>query len=170
MRKPSTQKTNSLKKDITLMGVIANASTGDARRLLKKYNEPDALNHEDLEYKLTKIYKNADDKKVLEKELAEIHPHKDFILKNLSVKEAPIQLDPTEMKIEEEIKKPCTCQLETTMSYMDGNKSCSCGCSGFDGQQTNSQPLIKNDNTVAVLGVLGIITIFAMIIINKKSV
>ena len=170
MRKPSTEKTNSLKKDITLMGVLANGSTADARRLLKKYNEPDAVNHEDLEYKLTKIYKNADDKKVLEKELAEIHPHKEFILKNLSIPEAPMQMDPVDMKIEEEYKKPCTCQLETTMSYMNGAKSCSCGCSGFDGQTTSSQPIIKTDNTVAVLGVLGIITIFAMIIINKKNV
>jgi hypothetical protein len=170
MRKPSTQKTNSLKKDITLMGVIANASTGDARRLLKKYNQSDALNHEDLEYKLTKIYQNSDDKKVLEKELAEIHPHKDFILKNLSVTETPIQIDSPEMKEEEESKKLGASELQTNIPYMDGNKSSSCGCSGFDGQSTNAQPTIKNDNTVAVLGVLGIITIFAMIIINKKSV
>ena len=169
MRKPSTQKTNSLKKDITLMGVLANGSTADARRLLKKYNEPDAVNHEDLEFKLTKIYKNADDKKILEKELAEIHPHKDFILKNLSISEVA-KTDPTEMIVEEETVKPCKCELETTMSYMDGEKSCSCGCSGFDGQTNSSQPIIKTDNTVAVLGVLGIITIFAMIIINKKNV
>jgi len=171
MRKPSTQKTNSLKKDITLMGVIANASTADARRLLKKYNESDAVNHEDLEFKLSKLYKNADDKKILEKELAEIHPHKDFILKNLSTPEKPKESDPTELIVEQETIKPCTCELESRVSSMDGNNSCACGCSGIDGSQANFQPGIhKNDNTVAILGVLGIITIFAMIIINKKNV
>ena len=148
------------------MGVIANASTGDARRLLKKYDQPDAINHEDLEYKLTKLYKNADDKVVLEKELAEIHPHKSFILKNLTPEEKPV-----EITIEKEEFSPCDGSYNKT--GIDSEKSCGCGCSGFDGTTSNKNnevtPLTNKDNTIAVMGILGIITIFAMVVIKTSK-
>ena len=67
MRTP--ERTNSRKQKVSLLGVIANGSTGDARRLLKKYNEPDAVNHKDLEMKLSKLYAKTDDKIKLEKEI-----------------------------------------------------------------------------------------------------
>jgi hypothetical protein len=75
------ERTNNRKKRVTLLGVIANGSTSDARKLLMKYDEPDAKNHDDLEYRLTKLYQKAPDKIQFEKELSAIHPHKDFILK-----------------------------------------------------------------------------------------
>ena len=51
MRTRKPERTNEKKKRITLLGVIANGSTSEARKLLKKYDQPDATNHEDLEYK-----------------------------------------------------------------------------------------------------------------------
>ena len=80
------ERTNKLQQRVTLLGTIANGSTGSARRLLKKYNMPDAVNHEDLEFKLTQLYRKTDDKIELEKDLAMIHPHKDFILKYCETK------------------------------------------------------------------------------------
>ena len=62
------ERTNKYKKRITLLGTIANGSTSNARKLLQKYKQPDANNHKDLEYKLTKLYQTADDKLILEKE------------------------------------------------------------------------------------------------------
>ena len=67
MRTP--ERTNRKKQRVSLLGVIANGSTGDARRLLKKYNEPDAVNHKDLEMKLSRLYAKTDDKIKLEKEI-----------------------------------------------------------------------------------------------------
>lgn len=161
MRKPSTRKTNALKKDVTLMGVLANGSTAQCRKVLAKYGEPDAINHEDLEYKMAQLYRKCDDKIALEKELAEIHPHKDFILNNLSKKDEtmpepdPVVIEKSNGVIVEEADKP-------TMSN-------ACGCSHADGGASSaSTSPIRFDNNVAVLGVLGIITIFAMMVITTK--
>lgn len=162
MRKPSTRKTNALKKDVTLMGVLANGSTAQCRKMLAKYGEPDAVNHEDLEYKMAQLYRKSDDKLAFEKELAEIHPHKDFILKNLS-KETEVmpEQDPVE------IEKSNGVIVEEATKQKTSN---ACGCSGADGTSVTSAPTspMRLDNSVIVLGVLGIITIFAMMVVTTK--
>ena len=68
--------------DITLMTLLANEATDGSRKLLKKYGESDATNYKDLEVKLAELYFKTPDKVKLEKELAELHPHKKWILKN----------------------------------------------------------------------------------------
>jgi hypothetical protein len=70
-------------QEITLMTVLANEATGPSRKLLKKYGQPDAKNYQDLEVKLAQLYFNTKDKVELEKQLAAIHPHKNWILKNV---------------------------------------------------------------------------------------
>jgi hypothetical protein len=70
-------------QEITLMTVLANEATGPSRKLLKQYGQPDAKNYQDLEIKLAQLYFNTKDKVELEKQLAEIHPHKNWILKNV---------------------------------------------------------------------------------------
>jgi lipoprotein NlpI len=70
-------------QEITLMTVLANEATGPSRKLLKQYGQPDAKNYQDLEIKLAELYFNTKDKVELEKQLAEIHPHKNWILKNV---------------------------------------------------------------------------------------
>ena len=74
-------KRKSDKQDITIMTLLAHEATSDARKLLKSYGEPDAKNHTDLEVKLSELYVKTPDKIALEKKLADIHPHKKFILK-----------------------------------------------------------------------------------------
>lgn len=74
-------KRKSDKADITIMTLLAHEATSDARKLLKSYGEPDAKNHTDLEVKLSELYVKTPDKIALEKKLADIHPHKKFILK-----------------------------------------------------------------------------------------
>ena len=77
---------NKLKKggqEITLMTVLANEATGPSRRLLKDYGMSDPKNYQDLEIKLAELYFNTKDKVELEKKLAAIHPHKNWILRNV---------------------------------------------------------------------------------------
>lgn len=152
------ERTNSMKQRVTLLGVIANGSTADARKLLKKYNEPDAKNHQDLEYKLTKLYANAPDKIQIEKEIASIHPHKDFILKYNS--ESKI-VDP-EQGIEK-TRKMIVEPLEATVNN-DFSKSCACGCgnSNFDSNTNQPNTTMGMNSGIMVLGILGIISIFAL--------
>jgi len=177
MRKP--ERTNSKKQRITLLGVIANGSTGNARRLLKKYDMPDAVNHQDLEMKLSKLYAQTDDKIQLEKEIAEIHPHKEFILHNLAPTTTP---DPDIMVTEVNAKTkematdnnggscPCgnpNCPNNQTSNACGcshfGGTSNACGsCSGVDGTQTTTPQPISMNNGLMVLGIVGIISIFAL--------
>lgn len=65
----------------TLLSVLANGSTHKANRLLKKHSGIGAKNVKDLELKLAKAYSDSTSKIDMEREFAQIHPHKDFILK-----------------------------------------------------------------------------------------
>lgn len=171
-RKP--ERTNEKKKRITLLGVIANGSTSDARKLLKKYDLPDATNHEDLEYKLTKLYYETPDKLQIEKELAMIHPHKDFITKYIKPEPKKDEVI-VEEKFSTSQASGCRCNqigcsdCETRLGR--NQMSNACGCSSFDAMSNasgqNSEPTNKEmavSGGILMLGVLGIITIFAMTI------
>ncbi len=72
------------KPTIPLMELLSINSDIPARKLLRKYGKPDATSYKDLENKLEDLYKGASDKTALEREFAEIHPHKEFILKYLT--------------------------------------------------------------------------------------
>ena len=164
---PNTRKTNALQKKITMAGLLANCSTAESRKLLKRHGMDDAINHEDLEVKISKLYHNTDDKKALEKELAEIHPHKDFILQNL----APTK---KEEAIEEILPAdPNEAIREVIVEELPGEKtSGACGCSHADGgttpvQGSNSTGFTNNQMTMFTI--FGIITIFAMVVIKTSK-
>ena len=180
MNKPSTAKTNAKKKKITILGCLANESTGKSRKLLKKYGQEDAVNHQDLEYKLSQLYKSVDDKKQLEKEFAEIHPHRDFILKYAQPKIEKIE-EPVSASKEVEtivVSTPEVKKVEETVvveekSNCSGN--CSCGCSGFDGakpSQSASEVMPSNaigTDRLIVLGMFGFVSILALVLITKNK-
>lgn len=176
MKQRKPERTDEKKKRITLLGVIANGSTSDARKLLKKYDQPDAKNHVDLEYKLTKLYYDAPDKLGIEKELAEIHPHKEFILKYN--KPEPL---PEETILDEKFSTSqatgCRCNQIGCVDCEDrlgsNKKSNACGCSSFEGnsnatgQPSTTEPSAKEMGMgagILIVGMLGIITIFALTI------
>lgn len=91
-------------QEITLMTVLANEATGPSRQLLKKYGQPDAKNYQDLEIKLAQLYFNTKDKVELEKQLAAIHPHKNWILKNVQ----PVLEEISKQEQIEEVKSNAT--------------------------------------------------------------
>jgi hypothetical protein len=72
------------KPKVPLMELYAYNATIPSRQLLRKHGVADAIGYLDLQQKLTDLYQSKDDKITIEKEFAEIHPHKDFILKYLS--------------------------------------------------------------------------------------
>jgi len=81
------------------MTILATEATKDSRNLLKKYNRPDAKGYIDLEVKLAELYQSTPDKFTLEKEMAEIHPHKNWLIKRLELdKPKEIKLEKVEME------------------------------------------------------------------------
>ena len=175
MRTPPNQKEK--KQKVSLLGVISNGSTGKARQLLKSYNEPDAKSHEDLHFKLSNLYRTTTDKLKLEKELAEIHPHKEFILKYCTPeKQADVEIDPKEVEAKTKVIATggCSCGNPNCQnskflnsggcSNFSSQSSCACGCSsGIDGNTSISkEPKNAANNDLMILGIIGIITIFAL--------
>jgi hypothetical protein len=67
------------------MTILANEAANESRHILKKYNKPNAANHADLEVKLAELYFEQPDKIQIEKDLAEIHPHKKWLIKSLNL-------------------------------------------------------------------------------------
>jgi hypothetical protein len=156
-------------KKITIMGLLANCSTDEARALLKKYGYPDAKNRSDLEVQLAKLYKDADDKRQVEKDFAKIHPHKDFIGRYIF--ETPKEIKTVIETVEQISTEPTPQSLPEVKSAMDEDKSCGCGCSNMDGnpnQNTNSNSRTENDKII-IYGMFGIVSILALVLITKNK-
>jgi len=132
-----------------LMKTLAYGATDESRALLKKYNKPDARDHQDLVICLANLYTSVPDKRELEKELASIHPHKDFILKyNKDNTIEPMTVD----QANEELKSNC---------------SGGCPSSNADGKQT-----IKNvfqDKTVVIVSMVSVVAIVGLYLHYKKK-
>jgi hypothetical protein len=126
------------KPNLTLITLLAYQRTPQLRALLKKYGIEDAKNYSDLEVKIAQLYTNSDKKVELEKEFAEIHPHKSFILKHLAPKEKSVEEIKEEMlKFAKEENSNCEGNPDCKCNE---NKSNACGCgSGFDGDQTKDK-------------------------------
>lgn len=162
------------KKIDGLLSLLANESTNKSRWLLKKYNQPDAKNHRDLELKLANLYKTSDDKKLMDKEFCEIHPHRDFILKYTIkapeelVVESKNDIGITEDGVKDILKK----YIGETGEFSNcaGNPNCGCNKSSFSGYaESFGQPQQSlNNNTVTVaLSVIGIVAILGIFMHHK---
>ena len=158
-------------RKITIMGLLAECSTDDAKRLLRKYGLPDAKNKQDLELKLATLYKKCDDKKQLEKDFAEIHPHKEFMKKYL----LPAPIVKTEVVVED-ITPAQNVTVESTqmpekVSNCDGT-SCNCNSSNFsglDGSQTNNSINSNDKDKLIIFGMFGFFSILALVLISQKK-
>lgn len=95
------------KKDITLMTLLAYEATKESRQLLRKHNHPDAKSIQDLEAKLAELYFETKDKIALEKEFAEIHPHRKWLEKYIKPAPQPVVIS-AENIVKEEVSKPNT--------------------------------------------------------------
>ena len=156
-------KNTGIKKDITLMTLLANESTSDARKLLKKYGKPDPKSYSELEVKLAELYFETPDKVQLEKELAELHPHKNWLTKLL----------PPKVEIKEEIKTTNIKSMEDKSSVDGENPNypyrCRCRCcsqtpynmmNNFDGDNSNTTN--NSNNTKDYIGLIGVISVIGL--------
>jgi hypothetical protein len=137
------------KKEVTLMTLLANEATDDSINLLKKYKPNEKVyNFQDLEKKLADLYIENTDKIELEKQLAEIHPHKKWLLKYISPRI--------------EIKKEVVEVIKEKKSNCDGNSDCQCNKkidqSSFDGNNSASSGL-----KLTITDYVGISLVFAAI-------
>jgi hypothetical protein len=158
-------------RKITIMGLLAECSTDDAKQLLKKYGLPDAKNKQDLELKLATLYKKCDDKKQLEKDFAEIHPHKEFMKKYL-LPTPPVKAE----VVLQDLTPPPSLTVESIstpeiVSNCDG-KTCTCNSSNFsgvDGLQTNATNNSNDKDKLIIFGMFGFFSILALVLISQKK-
>jgi len=174
-KKPEVRAGNHLKQDISMMCLLANENTNGSRKLLKELGKEDAINHDDLD----ELYKEAKDKRKVEKSFADIHPHKKFILKYCETKVEPAPADPTaEIPVPPPIiEQPKTIQnslADVNENYhgccggMSGaaGSSCACGSSHFSGADGSTNQ--SNSNELMVIGMVSIVAILGLVMYMKK--
>ena len=167
-RTQARRRTNSLKKDITIMTLLANEATDGSRKILKKHNWPDAENHEDLEYKLAELYSDPNtDRVAMEKDMAYIHPHRKWLEK---VSPPPaVKEDP---KVTQNAKV-------VTLGNACGNPECAC-CqskpsepiarqSSFDGPVSSNTIQPRQITPLDYVGIIGVVGIIGLTIYAIKS-
>lgn len=120
------------KPTISLLKLLATQKPADSRKILAKHGKADATDYNDLELKLADLYANSPDKLTIEKEFAEIHPHKSFILRNLK----PIEPTPTAETNKEiptenssmDMKQKMRKFVESSDDYYNCGGNSRCGC------------------------------------------
>jgi hypothetical protein len=159
------------RKDISLMTLLANESTADSRKLLKKYKQPDAVDYDDLETKLANLYFGTDDKVQIEKELAEIHPHKKWLLRNT---EPVVEIKKEEVVIEAKPEKK-----EETSNF-NGGMGCNPNCpycqammaqrlaSGFSNANGQEGSFTKPTDYVGVIGMVAVVGALFYVLSKNK--
>lgn len=156
----------------TLLSVLANGSTEQSADLLKRYSGGNAKNVKDLEVQLARVYALTTDKRGIEKEFAEIHPHKEFILKYVAPNIQPLG-DITEKEV-----KPLVMATTKKMVMLDDGYSNEisdkpCGCSKCMGYSNASGDVAQNqtqgNQNVMVLGIVSVVAILGMILYLNKN-
>ena len=150
------------------MTLLANEAGKESSAILSKYKIPKAKNHHDLEVKLAELYfgKNTD-KLQLEKELADIHPHKDWLIRTLELN-TPEQIEKIKLELtdaqkkDEETKEKCVdddCEIHGKNAQM----------SSFSGQSDSSSER-KISNSMEVIGLVGVVGLIGLtfIIVSKN--
>lgn len=168
-------------KGSSLLPLIVDQNEGEARQLLKKYDQPQPKDPEEVAYKLAELYTKTTDKKTLEKEFAEIHPHRKFILDRLAPKpEVKVPETPSEVnqKNREFIMADanrfsnCAGNSNCPCSAKFSN-ACGCGSSSFDAkrpeysvQKSGSDESRHIQTTLMLIGTITLSAIATIMIIN----
>jgi len=152
------------KKEVTLMTLLANEAISDSRKLLKEYKVEDAKSCDDLEHKLANLYFGQSDKVEIEQKLANIHPHKKWLIKSLDlVKKSEIKpkQDMGSEKIDSQLKSDAVLPSAKFSDFL-GSKE--------DSSKSTPTSEVKNNyllETVTMLGVFSIIGL-TFIVVSKN--
>jgi hypothetical protein len=170
------KKNNKQKKYKTLLSVLANGSTDEARALLIKNSGEDAKNEQDLESKLARMYASSSSKIDIEKQFAEIHPHKDFILKYVKPKEELQHIKPLNAPAVSEEKIVDSGKMVIAhdgYSNASGDNNCPTMCPCMANRYSNAsgenQVIGSGNQTALVLGLVSVVAILGMVIYANKN-
>lgn len=162
-------KLNNRKQEITLMTILANEADKESRHILKKYNKPNAKNHADLEVKLAELYFEQDDKLAIEKDLANIHPHKDWIVRTLDlIPKSEVKCDTCEeKKTKKETDSTDKDLIENAVSKSIAKFS------DFNGSKEAPTPTVINSkqfSSIEIIGMVGAIGLIGLtfIVVSKN--
>lgn len=156
-------------KNITLMTVVASGSTKSAQALLAKHGIPKAKSYADLEMKLCKLWYNSEDKIQIEKELAEIHPHKKWLLE---------RLQPATPAITEEVKIEPVIEQSSFEGYQNPNQANSypnhCNCpicieqmkSSFDGSKNKESKANSFMDYMPAIAMVSIVVVGLVVVLK----
>jgi|TARA_R110000744_G_scaffold232318_1_gene350376 hypothetical protein len=178
-------KHNKKKQDITLMTILANEATKESDELLKSYNKPKATGHTDLEDKLAQLYFELDDKLSLEKKMAEIHPHKNWIVRTLGLKsKGNIECSNCDWSWEKSKggEDPYKChkcgnqnnskdkEIKTEIPKENVISDSIAKFSDFNGSNTPQSAITTNKSNLEVIGLVGVIGLIGLtfIIVSKN--
>lgn len=152
----------------SLLLILATTCPEDCKAMLKKYNgeQPKTNNPKELEMKLGRMYAMSSQKLDIEKDLANIHPHKNFILKNQPVRQ--VEKEIPSIVADGEVKKDSIVIEEPKASDV-----CNCKCaqnrySNADGNESASMMQRPDNQTIMMLSIVGIVAIFGMVLYVKK--
>lgn len=165
----------------SLIPFLTKTRTAQMCDILYKNSGEKASSYSDLAYKIANMYDNAVDKEEIEKQLASIHPHRSFILRNLSAKpteNAENKESALAQEIIEVVKEPVS-NLVENKSNCEGNPNCgcnhnksysnACGCgSHFDGENTKEKTVIEKITPYLGLAMTMTMTI-AIVLIALQS-
>jgi hypothetical protein len=161
----------------SLLSILATNCPDGCKVILNKYNgEPCVTNNpKELEMKLGRMYALSSNKLDIEKDFANIHPHKDFILKNKPV--SKVEQEIPNIVAESDIKKEPIIIEQPIAQQEVVSTACQCkSCSkepfsSADGitESGNNQSLQRpSDNSLVILSIFGIVAIFGMVLYAKK--
>jgi len=168
----SNRKQRRTQKKDSLLTILANEATSGSRKLLQKYNRPDAKSHADLEQKLAELYFDTADKVQLEKEMAAIHPHRKWLEKYIEPK-----VEVVETKVEETSSADgCDCCQPCRQQRRAMNRaSCPCAMnrnweqmSNAEGGADTKQQKISAADLIGPIGVIGILVIGLVAVFKQK--
>ena len=163
---------NKQKEYRSLLYIIANSCPSGCIEILKKYNgeKCTSKNPKEIEMKLARMYALSASKIDIEKDFANIHPHKNFILKNAETpksKESDLIVSKDDGVInpiivekapQNEDMKSCTCCKNTYSSA--------------DGTLTTNENVAKSNLELNIpiiaLSIVGIIALTGMILYAKR--
>lgn len=163
----------------TLLSVLANGSTDEARALLIKNFGEDAKNMQDLENKLARMYASSTSKIDIERQFAEIHPHKDFILKYVKPKEElqalKAQATTPVAVVDKIVDSGKMVVAHDGYSNADGDNNCPalCPCMANKYSNATGEGQVANNGgvnqTALVLGLVSVVAIFGMVLYLKQN-
>jgi len=171
-----------------LLGLLSVDATPEVNALLSKYGIATSNNPSDLVQKLADLYRNAPDKRILEKELSDIHPHKNFILQYSEKTPSVSKVISENVKFgdEQEVKQMLRQYISTSppineFSNCEGNPNCNChkkmsnacGCSSFSGFDSSTgvtlQGNAQNNNKELIIGGLILVTVLGLFLHHKRN-